>query len=134
MTESKEQRKHWIEALQDLNPDLLESQHHAKHISPDTPQQMRRVNPSDSLEESPSSLNRSVSSQSGNGGPSRSISSESGGGGQANGALRPGSPRHDVLRVSSTEDMSRSSSTGSMDLLDIQHLNVREGPSDTEDN
>ena len=123
VTENKEDRKTWIDALQDQNPELLDPKHHTHRIQADTPQGSRRgsaVQPESSLQrERQSSL------------VTTSIRSMADPDDQSSYSNRPGSPRHSIHRLES--DSSTTSGSGSMDYLDIQHLNIREGPSDTED-
>ena len=103
VTESKDQRKQWIEALQDQNPDLVASEHSLR-IHPDTPQLTHR-----------SGANGQ------NGGANKTEDSP-----PVVYPPRPGSPRHDIHRMASDD-------SSLMDHLDIQHLNISCSPSDNED-
>jgi hypothetical protein len=109
VTDNKEERKHWIEALQEQNLALLASEdHHSLRIHPDTPQIPHRSD--------------SNSSTSSNGVQHHHVVTH-------DHPARPGSPRHDIQKVASSD----SCASMSMDSLDIQHLSIREGPSDTEE-
>ena len=117
MTETKEQRKHWVEKLQAQNPDLLEANHHRPAINPDTPQLPHRIL---SHEDSPPTtsvsplITTSVSAMNHHEEGSHDYHA------------RPGSPRHCLHRPSTESHDSLH--------LDIQHLNIGEGLSDVEDN
>lgn len=123
MTDTKEDRKCWIEALQDQNPNLLDTEHHAGRIHPDTPQGSRRgsavQSENTSIKEPSSLITTSIKSTDT---PQRNLNT------QVSCPERPGSPRQDLQ-----SNVSVTSSISSSDCLDIQHLNIREGPSDTED-
>lgn len=131
VAESREVRKHWIEALQDQNPNLLDSTHHVKAIHPDTPKQMRKIRAHS--EEPPS---ESVSSLVTTNHTTTTVEVHS----QSNGESRPtlspqnSSPHQPMLRLVSGESSSSEGSTSDHLHLDIQHLDIREGPSDVEDN
>ena len=128
MAESKEERKHWIEALQEQNPSLLDPTHHAKPIQPDTPQTLRKIHAhsedAEPLGESPLVTSSSSAAD---------VELHSQGNGEAHHSMtaRPGSPRHDIHRLTSGEDSPPDSDHLH---LDLRHLDIREGPSDGEDN
>ena len=110
VTETKESRKKWIDALQDQNPELLVSEHQSLRIHPDTPQLTHRAH-----------------SSNGHNSEGHTMTVQCPPTVQVEYPVRPGSPRHDIHRTSSEE-------SSTVDHLDIQHLCIREGPSDTEDN
>ena len=114
MAESKEERKIWIEVLQDQNPRLIDDPtHHARHIAPDTPQGARKH----PVEVTPVPVVRTTEEQSLH--PHMDYH-------------RPGSPRHGLHRLLSSEG------NGHCDAdhlhLDIKYLNIAEGHSDNEEN
>lgn len=131
VAESREVRKHWIEALQDQNPSLLESAHHVKAIDPDTPKQMRKIR---AHSEEPSS--ESLSSLATTSLTTTTVEVHS----QSNGESRPtlspqnSSQSQPIFRLISGESSTSEGSTSDQLHLDIQHLDIREGPSDVEDN
>ena len=117
VTETKEQRKHWVEKLQAQNPDLLEANHHRPAINPDTPQLPHKIlshGDSSPPTTSVSPLTTCVSA----------VNHEEGS--LHDYHVRPGSPRHYLHRPSTESHDSLH--------LDIQHLNIGEGVSDVEDN
>ncbi|CAI8015309.1 hypothetical protein GBAR_LOCUS9494 [Geodia barretti] len=114
VTESREERKHWIEALQEQNPALLSSEDHSLHIHPDTPQIPRRSDSSSSTSSNGVQHHHVVTH------PSMLVTDH---------PARPGSPRHDIQKVASSD----SCASMSVDYLDIRQLSIREGPSDTEE-
>lgn len=133
VAESREVRKHWIEALQDQNPNLLESAHHVQAIDPDTPKQMRKIR-AHSEEPSSESLSSLVTSSL----TTTTAEVHS----QENGETRPtlspqnSSQRQPMFRLASGESSTSEGDQLHLDIqhLDIQHLDIREGPSDVEDN
>lgn len=137
VAESREVRKHWIEALQEQNPNLLESTHHVKAIDPDTPKQMRKIR-AHSEEPSSESLSSLVTT-------SVTTTTTVEVHPQSNGETRPtlspqnSSQKQPIFRLISGESSTSEGSTSDqlhLDIqhLDIQHLDIREGPSDVEDN
>ena len=144
VTDTKEDRKHWIEALQARNPSLLDPTHHAAPIQPDTPQPQRKIRansqnppppppPSSGAED----VSRNESANSLGSLVTTSITvADVDVHTQSNGrseTTRPGSPTRDLFRLTSAESVSSGHDADHLH-LDIQHLDIMEGPSDVEDN
>ena len=126
VAESKEERKHWIEALQNENPSLVSdhSQHHTERIHPDTPPQARReahTHSEDAASAQSSVVSTIVTSADVEVHDTMHL-------GQT---LRPGSPRHGLHKLISTEGSGQSDPDHLH--LDIRYLNIAEGHSDNEE-
>ena len=129
MADSKEERKRWIEVLQHQNPSLVcdPSHHHTKFIHPDTPPQATRKEHTHSEEAASgqsSVVGASVTSADVEV-HSQHDTTHLGVSG------RPGSPRHGLHRLISSEGSIQSDPDHLH--LDIQYLNIAEGHSDNED-
>ena len=130
VAESKEERKHWIEVLQDQNPSLLSdpSHHHTERIHPDTPPQATRKAHTHSEQDATSGQTSVVSTTV----TSADVKVHSQHDTVHLGpTARPGSPRHGLHKLISSE--------GSIQCdpdhlhLDIRYLNIAEGHSDNEE-
>ena len=133
MSHSREERKKWIERLQEQNPTLLEPTIHSqeKLIAPDTPQvPSRKIRP-DMVNTREGTSDQIESPQSLSSRPTVSVSMHS----CEDYPVQPGSPRHDVVSLPDLLQHSPDElcSSHRHDFLDIAHLNISDGHSDYED-